>query len=633
MRRMLVVGIMALLLSGCSDAPTAPTPPMSLAITTQERFVLTGDTVQITISTEGGSASAVEWESLDPQVASVQDGVVTGIERGRARIVARAGSLADTAAVGVLRSSFNVSAADFCENPQFAPVRIAAVGERSIILADSRNPPGAFTDTEYRGFAAQFDDAIHPTITRAFGEPLDVGANARFLILFTRAVNELTPDPRDGFVAGFVWARDLFPRTPRTLLGLSFPDACPGSNEAEITYLAIPDPAWPEGIRNSIRRTTAATIAHELQHAINASRRIFLHNTLPEEVWLNEAMSHVAEELMFYQASGLSPGQSIDLAALTASRARVEAVNGFQVGNLVNFGRYLEEPEAESSLAPNAEATGEVRGAAWNLLRYAADRRGGNQLQFWNDLLNSSLSGTSNLQRAIGAELLDWMRDWAVSLYASGGIPDPAPRFRQASWDLRSVLPPLVEEFPLMAQPLQDKLRTSTTIRAGSAAYLRFAVAPDQVAEITVSVPGERPAESCRDADVVQSLGPGDVYTAPAGRAASVCFAGGASGTEHLLIPFHASLTPGANLIVEVVAHGIDEPAPQPSIRRDGAGRARGFDRAAGAKRPHPRHLWMREREREELAARLPGNGRDLLVLSLPAATSGPLMVSVIRIR
>lgn len=632
--RLLAAGIIAAVLAGCSDG-TGPTLPTSLSITTKERFVITGDTVRISIDTEGGSSAAVEWESLNPQIATVQSGLVTGVARGNARIVARAGSLADTATVVVLRNTFNVSFTDFCANPQWAPVRIAAVGTRSIILADTRNPDGALTDTEYRSFATQFDNTVYPTIAGAFGEPLDVDKNNRFIVLFTRAVNELVDDPQDGFTAGIVWARDLFPRTPRVLLGVSFPDNCPGSNEAEMTYMAIPDPAWPDNIRGFIRRTTLATIAHEFQHAINASRRIFVHNVIPEEVWLNEGMSHIAEELMYYAVSGRAPGQAIDLSMLTSSQQQVDAVNRFQIGNLGNIGRYLQNVPAASPLAANDAVDLGTRGSAWNLLRYAADRRGGNQGQFWHGLLNTDQAGISNLQQAIGTEVLPWMRDWSVSLYASRDGPHPESRFRQASWNLGSVLPALFDEFPLTPQPLENEVQASTTIRAGSAAYLRFAVPSDEVAEINVGVTGESPVESCRDTGVIQSLDPGEVYAGPAGQLESLCFPGGAAGTEFVLMPFHASVTAGANLIVDVVGTGIKAPAPMASTSQTGPGRALGLDdpRLSERSRAEDLHLRMLEQEREEVARRLPRHRPTMLSQSLAASTTGPLMVAVVRTR
>jgi hypothetical protein len=635
---LLLAGIGAAFLAGCSGDSTGPSLPTDLSIDVKEQFVLTGDTLRIAITTGGGDGSAVEWQSLNPQVATVQDGVVTGVARGNARIVARAGSLADTATIGVLRNVFNVNANNFCSNPQWAPVRIAAVGARSIILADTRNPAGALGDAEYQNFAFQFDNAVYPTVTGAFGEPMDVDGNDRFIVLFSRAVNELTSDPSQGFITGFVWARDLFPRTAGIVMGLSFPDDCPGSNEAEMTYLAIPDPSWPENIRNFIRRTIVSTIAHEFQHAINASRRIFVFNAIPEEVWLNEAMSHIVEELMFYRMSGLAPGQAIDLQTLTSTQQRVDAVNAFQISNLANFGTYLGAPGSDSPLAPSGQVRGPTRGSAWNLLRYAADRRGGDQNQFWYSLLNTGLAGTANLQQSIGSDLLPWMRDWAVSLYASSGSPHADSRFRQASWNFASILPALFDEFPLSLEPLENEVPKSTTIRAGSAAFMRFAVASGQVAEIHVGVTGEPPAESCRDTGVTTQLGVGEVYTGPAGMAESLCFAGGGSGTEFALIPFHASLTPGANLIVDVVGNEIQAMAAVASAGGTSPGQAFGvdhshlIDRSESAKHAEALHLRMLEREREEVARRLPRHG-PLFSGDLQSTTNGPLMVSVVRIR
>jgi hypothetical protein len=421
-------------------------------------------------------------------------------------------------------------------------------------------------------------------------------------------------------------------------MGLSFPDDCPGSNEAEMTYLAIPDPSWPENIRNFIRRTIVSTIAHEFQHAINASRRIFVFNALPEEVWLNEAMSHIVEELMFYRMSGLGPGQAIDLQTLTSTQQRVDAANGFQISNLANFGTYLGEPEAASPLAPSGQVRGPTRGSAWNLLRYTADRRGGDQNQLWYSLLNTELAGAANLQQTVGSDLLPWMRDWSVSLHASSGSPHADSRFRQASWNFASVLPALFDEFPLSLQLLENEVPVSTTIRAGSAAYMRFAVASGQLAEIDVHVTGETPAESCRDTGVTTALGVGEVYTGPAGTASSLCFAGGGSGTEFALIPFHASLTPGANLIVDVVGSDIEAMVVAASASRIGPGHAFGLDHShlvdgsVSPSRAEALHLRMLEREREEVARRLPRHER-LFSEQLQTTTNGPLMVSVVRIR
>jgi hypothetical protein len=625
----------AAVLVGCSDSPSRPDPVTVLSITEGESFVVVGDTVRLPVQVEGGGGSGVEWESLDPQIASVAGGTVTGEARGRARIVARAGGLADTAVVGVLRNTFNVSSTDFCDNPDLAQVRVVAHGRHSIILADRRIPSGVYTANEYRSFAIQYDESVHPVVTGAFGELQDRDGNGRFIVLFTPAVNEITEDPETGFVAGFVWTRDLFPRVAGTVQGVAFP-ACPGSNEADMTYLAIPEPSWPEGVRDYLRRTAVGTIAHELQHAINGSRRVFVHRSVPEEVWLNEGMSHAAEELMFYRASGLGPGQSLRLDDLTASQGTLNAVNRFQVGNLVNLGFYLDAPEEESPLAPGGEVGLEVRGAAWNLLRYSADRRGGTQGVFWDRLMNTSTLGAATLAQAIDVDAIPWIRDWTVSLYGQAGSTIE-PRYRQPSWNLRSVLPGLFDDYPLRVDPLPIGEPVSLPIRAASAAYFRTGVAPGEVGEVRVRTAGS-PSVSCDGVEPLV-LAPGGVHTGPATSGETLCLAGDTQfQADFVVIPFHASLVPGANLIVEIEASGITSAAAPLALARS-ASRAFRIDLAplfagrGGPRADHDRHLELRRRDREEVARRLPGLQPSFARSASPAQTQEPLMVSVIRTR
>jgi len=633
---LVVVVAVAAVLAGCSDSPARPDPVTALSIAEAETFVVVGDTVRLSVQVEGGSASGVEWESLDPGIATVAAGTVTGAGRGRARIVARAAGLADTAIVGVLRNTFNVSSTDFCDNPDLRQVRVVAHGRRAIILADQRIPSGVYTANEYRNFAIQYDESVHPVVTGAFGELLDRDGNGRFIVLFTPAVNEITEDPEDGFVAGFVWTRDLFPRTAGTVHGVAFP-ACPGSNEADMTYIAIPQPSWPEAVRDYLRRTAVGTIAHELQHAINGSRRIFVHGSIPEEVWLNEGMSHAAEELMFYRASGLGPGQSLRLDDITASQSTLTAVNRFQVGNLVNLGIFLEAPDEESPLAPTGEVGLEVRGAAWNLLRYSADRRGGTQRVFWDRLMNTSTLGAATVANAIDGELLPWIRDWTISLYGPAGSTIE-PRYRQISWNLRSVLPGLFDYYPLEAAPLPLEEPVSLPIRAASAAYFRTGVAPGQVGEVRVSTAGS-PAGGCEGVEPIV-LAPGGVHTGPATTSETLCLAGDASiHAEFVVIPFHASLVPGANLIVEIEARGVASAAAPVASARS-AGRAFRIDlgplfarRATTPHVDHDRHMALRQRDREEVARRLPGLQPSFTRSAAPAQAQEPLMVSVIRTR
>ena len=156
----------------------------------------------------------------------------------------------------------------------------------------------------------------------AFGEPTDIDQNGKIAIVFTRAVNELTPRGSSSYVGGLTFSRDLFPQigTPRA-------SACPASNEGEFFYLMAPD---PNGIINGNRRSNAfvdsnstGVIAHELVHLINASRKLYVNTAAPkfEEKWLDEALAHEAEELLFYREAGLSPRSNITYQTLVRPRA------------------------------------------------------------------------------------------------------------------------------------------------------------------------------------------------------------------------------------------------------------------------------------------------------------------------
>jgi hypothetical protein len=395
---------------------------------------------------------------------------------------------------------FNANLRENCANPENRTGRVVAVSQRAIVVADTANPrgPGTFTDDEYRGFAQSFDQLIWPMAVQNFGEPQDVDNNQRVIIFFTRAVNELTPRGQTWYVGGAFFSRDLFPRTSTGGL-----QACAASNYAEMFYMLVPDPAGVAGsprTKDAELRNSVTVIAHEFQHLINASRRLYVVRAganWNEEVWLNEGLSHIAEELLGYAASSLAPRQNIDGNRLAASQSEQKAFFDHQYANITRLARYLQEPDTASLIGPDNLAT---RGATWLFLRYAADRRvgtGGAESPFWRGLVDSNTSGLNNLRSSLGSEPMDWINDWLVSVYADDAVPGVDPRFTQPSWNLRSIYPRLQSSTgaPLYGRyPLKTRNLTGTTesiaLRAGTAAYLRFAVAPGSSAEITVQSTG-----------------------------------------------------------------------------------------------------------------------------------------------
>ena len=152
---------------------------------------------------------------------------------------------------------------------------------------------------------------------------------------------------------------------------------------------------------------------------------------------------------------------------------------------MANFRRYSEfliNPLTNSPYANNTNIT--TRGAMWSFLRYAADRRGGNESQIWLQLANppASVHGISNITRAVTPDLDAWVRDWAIANYADDFIPGIQANYTHPSWNMRSVVEIVNEGMWLLAtQELATTEITSVGISGGSAAYLRFGVKADAV--------------------------------------------------------------------------------------------------------------------------------------------------------
>lgn len=378
-----------------------------------------------------------------------------------------------------------------CTNRSERVAFVRAISERAVIVADSANPDGGFTDDDYQAFATAFDTLVYPVNVENFGAPADIDQNGRSLIFFTSAVNALTPAGDSSIVGGFFFGRDLLPETPSGGL-----PGCGGSNQAELFYLLVPDPAGV--INNNVRtkdqvaRRTIGVLAHEFQHLINASRRLFVNNAREfEVVWLNEGLSHIAEELLFYRASGLGPLQNIDLDRLRSSRRILDAVNAYQVSNLGRLRKYLEDPERQSPYQLDDDLA--TRGSAWALLRYAADQKSPSQQPIWFALVNNVEVGLANFTKVFG-EGVPRVRDWTVSVYTDDALPGVPQSFLQPSWNYRSIYPALASGYPLATRQLTGSGPTPVTLAGGGAVFFRFGVAGNTSVVRLTSQSGSVPA-------------------------------------------------------------------------------------------------------------------------------------------
>jgi hypothetical protein len=412
--------------------------------------------------------------------------------------VSGSGSLAAVPNVGD-QVTYNTSSTSACD-PALASMRtgrVVAVTQLAVVVADLENPTGGFTDAEYANIGAQFDSFVHPIVTQNFGTTIDVDANGgRSVIFYTRAVNELTAAGSEAIVGGFFHPRDLFPKTasdPR--------DACASSNEAEMFYMLVPDPTGAVNgnvrTKESVLGGTVGVLGHEYQHLINASRRIFVNEAFGfEQVWLNEGLSHIAEELLFYSASGLAPRQNITFTQLVSTDAVRNAVNAYQIDNFARLLEYLEDPEVRSPYGSDDELA--TRGATWQLLRYAADRGTTPQQTVWFNLANSRNSGITNFTAVFGGDFNALVRDWTVAQYADDAVTPVPATHQHPSWHFRSIMPRVSNQqnpppYPLKTRSLVAGTPLSLTLRGGSAAYLRFRVAGGAVGTITPTSSGAAP--------------------------------------------------------------------------------------------------------------------------------------------
>lgn len=400
--------------------------------------------------------------------------------------------LAATPAIGTL-ITLNANGNDACTNRQNAVGRVAAVTKTAIIVADTTSPAGGFTDADYLSFATTFDTLIFPLDTANFGAPFDMDNNGRIVLFFTPAVNKLTPQGATYFIGGFFFSRDLFPVTATAQV----PFACAGSNEGEMFYLPVVDPNQlynkQFSSKTAVQSQTIGTLIHEFQHLINASRRIYINDANDfEDVWLNEGLSHIAEELLYMRVAGFTPKSGLNLAAITATQARLDAVNTYQLQNFYRFSDYLLGIETSSAYAENDSLA--TRGGTWGLLRYSMDQGTGTQSQYLHALVNSKLNGTPNFDAVFGGvfgNTIQAVQAYNIAVFTGNGGFTIDPKYTMLSWNFRSILPQVNNNaFPLATRTLLSGAAQTMTMRGGSAAYLRFRITAGQTGSVASASSG-----------------------------------------------------------------------------------------------------------------------------------------------
>ena len=385
-------------------------------------------------------------------------------QRPKASVLALAVAVGDTINYRVP----NVQVSDLCNN--YFPIRgvVKAVGKKAQIALDV-NAAATFTTSDYTAIAAEFDDLIFKTDTAWFGAPTDINKDGRITILYTPEVNKFTRRGSTSYIGGFFWGGDLF--TKEDYARTSPPTQCPQTNEQEVFYLLTADPTGAFGDPRStalVRQATRGTIAHEFQHMINQGIRQFNQSADPFEVdWMNEGLSHFAEEAVGRAARGFGDFQSLTSADV---RANSEDFAAYFQQNLSRWAGFLARPDTTSPTSASTATELPSRGAAYALLRYAADQYSPNNArQFFRRLVAGPSTSVTNLVQRAGAPFDQIISGWLIANYTDNlNIPNLDSRYSYTSWNMRDAIGGV---YPLRVNTPGATPATFNNVVSGSGAY------------------------------------------------------------------------------------------------------------------------------------------------------------------
>ena len=339
------------------------------------------------------------------------------------------------------------------------------VGPKGAIYLDNTVPAGGYTQADIDSVGFLFDNYLYPLDTTSFGRESDLDNNGVVVVLLTNQVNALSPNcTSDGSVIlGFFYGNDL-------LTGNA------GSNGGEIFYGLVPDPNNSAcAISHAFaRQYLAPTFIHEFQHMISYNQHVLLRGGLSEDTWLNEGLSHYAEEI---------GGENVPDAYCVDNDCRTQ----FEVGDIQNAYGYLSDPESFFLVEPSSSSgLLEERGANWLFVRWLVDQFGSDitGAAFTRTLVATSKLGADNVAAVTGVPFSTLVPQWQLANYLDDlpGVVSQDPRLRYTSWNFRGTFAELNSQDPTsfpLAFPLQpDSVTTGAydrkgTLRAGSGLHLR----------------------------------------------------------------------------------------------------------------------------------------------------------------
>ncbi|MBI1968027.1 MAG: hypothetical protein HYS40_08560 [Gemmatimonadetes bacterium] len=368
---------------------------------------------------------------------------------------------------------FSVCATLTCTRFTRITATARSVGTHLGIYVDNAAPANGLTTADLDSLKNLFDTRLYGIDTAAFGSASDVDGNSVVIVLMTPVVNKLVAKAdcaKSGFVAGFFFGADIDPAFANDNR----------FNHGEVFYSIVADPDSTLSCAHSqteVKRLVPVTFVHEFQHMISFNEHVLVRNGEAEVLWLNEALSHFAEEL---GGRSFLPGDN-------ASFTR------FVIGNLFNAYQYLDS-SAFHFLVPT-EGIGSLpeRGAAWLFMRYLVDQNATDTSTaavsaFTRTLVQTSLTGEANVAAQTGDPFELTVTRWALANWVSDLPAFAAPsELQYTSWRFRTTYASLNAQQPSFfpkPYPLTPTMSAGNavdlagTLRSGSGVYHRVFQAP-----------------------------------------------------------------------------------------------------------------------------------------------------------
>ena len=292
--------------------------------------------------------------------------------------------------------------------------QLVYAGNDVLVYLDTLAPAGGFTPTQLQSFGQYFDQVLFPIDTTAFGAPTDIDQNGRVIVLMSQVVNAGTAASTCaslGYVAGFFNEEDYGG------------PADPNSNQGEIFYTIVPDPAGAFSCAHTVTElanVVPATFLHELQHLISFSQHVVFNGDQPGAGWLDEGLSIVAEELgsLYFEQRCPPPACRTD-----PNQLFPDSSQGFVQDFLFDSYQYALLPDTASlTLESDADQGLSWRGGVWLLARWLGDQMGSG---VYRQLERGPADGVADIEQATSRSFPALFADFGLALYTDSlpGLP------------------------------------------------------------------------------------------------------------------------------------------------------------------------------------------------------------------